>query len=191
MSLAADAILLQALVVAVGLPLYVMPLTEEVHRLLIVLLVSIGVVMPSVLPLIVWWVRWGQPSRRVVRTLFAYGLAYETPAVIGVAAIIAMESPLMFVSVGIMSFIAAVMSLVSASILGRSCSDRMRLLRAASVIGTPLIVLAYTNTPAYGVFAMQGWSIPIAVIVAGAFGAARGMQFLFMRPMAADAARAA
>lgn len=172
----ADIVLLGAFVISVGIPLYhTYGLTA--HPVLVAWYIASAMLLPALMPLAVWALRWGRPQRAVVRPMVRASLLYALP-VLPVAAAIAhagLEGGLTGLSV--MAYLAAVLIAVVHGRLTRADGKpRMLVVRWALVVLTPVVVLGLTDVLPHGLDAILGWSIPMPVVAASAVGCARALE---------------
>ncbi len=172
----ADIILIGSFVISIGIPIYH---TYGLigHPVLTVWYAVSAAMLPIVLPLLVWGLRWGRPTRELTLSLVRGALSYSIPVLVIVGSIAYAGLAVGLTGVGVMIYIAAVLvAVVHAPLMGRT--DRVRVVAArwGTMLLTPIIVLGFTNALPHGLDAIQGWGIPMPVIAAGAYGCVRSVN---------------
>lgn len=175
-TLAADIVLVGAFVISIGIPLY-----HEYgiigHPALIAWYVASAALLPLALPLLVWAIRWGRPSRDITTMMLRASFLYSAPVLACVVAIVYAGLCVGLTGVAVMLYIAAVLvAVVHVPVTGTPTRMRMLVTRVASIVLTPLIVLGLTDALPHGLDAIQGWGIPMPVLAAGAYGCARALN---------------
>jgi hypothetical protein len=176
-SYGSDVLLLSILVITAGVPFfYLTGLRREAWA--IAAYVASSLLLPVVVALAVWWVRWYRPSRRVAARVAFTSLTYSIPAAIGVFALCTLGMELGLLGVGLMLFVAGVVVSVSSAVFGwGGGSSAMVAARIVAIVTIPLVVLGLTDSLPRGLTAMEMWCIPLPVVAAGSVGAARGLLF--------------
>ena len=176
MSFGADTLLITAFVLSLGVPIYYVVGLVVTVSAAAVYVISITLVS-SLMPAVTWWLRWGRPDRHTASSITLVAFAYVTPAVAAVVIIVGMGYEMALLGVSVMAYIAGVVTVVVARRFGSSDGlRRMEVVRVLAAIGTPMIVLGLSSRLPYGAVALGGWSIPMLVAVAGAFGGGRGLK---------------
>jgi hypothetical protein len=172
----ADIVLIGSFVVSIGIPIYhTYGLIGD--PILRVWYAVSAAMLPTVLPLLVWGLRWGRPTREITRNLVRGALTYSLPVLIVVGSIAYAGLALGLTGAGVMIYLAAVLvAVVHAPLMGRTDRVRVLVARWGAMLLTPVIVLGFTNGLPHGLDAIQGWGIPMPVIAAGAYGCVRSVN---------------
>lgn len=170
----ADCLLLSALLIACGLPLFrVLGIPTAVP--LAVAYVSSLVILVALMPRVVWLLHWGRPIPLRVRRIAVVSLLHQIPMLLVGVFAVSVGMQRVFLGVAIMGFAAAVLI----AIAGERFRDypappRLIAVRIVSTVFTPVIVLGLTQVFPDAASLMFGWAIPVPVAAAGAIGASRG-----------------
>lgn len=173
---AADIVLVGSFVISIGIPLY------HTHGLigpptLLVWYVISAAALPLGLPLLVWYLRWGRPTRGNAGLMLRASFTYSAPVLLCVAAIAYAGLDIALTGVAVMVYVAAILVVVAhGRLMGARTRNRMLVLRWTSLVLTPAIVLGFTGTLPHGLDAIQGWGIPVPVMAAGAYGCVRALR---------------
>jgi len=175
-SYAADVLLLCAFLITLGVPAFYRIGFRLSGFMAAFYLVS-AVLAPVVMSLLVWRLRWRSMDAPLGRHIARQVLAFALPALVAVAALVALGQQLCLVGVSVMAFVAGVAVAVNSAIFRyNGGSPLMVLLRAVCMLVPPLVVLGLTNLLPGGLMLVEGWSAPMAVAAAAAFGARRALR---------------
>lgn len=172
----ADCMLLDAFIIACGLPLYyAIGIPSSMPLMLAYVASVVGLV--ALTPYVVWLMHWGRPVPLRVRRITATSLLYFTPMLMIALVVIAIEMQRVFLGVAIMGFAAAVLiALAGERFRDYPAPTRLVLIRIGASVLTPAIVLLLTQWMPHGVEIVAGWAIPVPAVAAGALGATRGFS---------------
>ncbi len=175
-SFGADTLLLTAFVISLGIPLYYV-LGFSGPPVLLAVYVASAAIVPSLTPLLTWWLRWGPVPRHALAPVALTSFGFVMPVLAAAIVVVGLGFEIALVGVAVMAYIAALLIQVVAARFGGSAAlPRMVAVRFVCALGTPIVVLGLTQGLPHGIDAIGGWSIPMPIAVAGAIGAARGFE---------------
>ncbi len=176
-SFGADTLLVSLLVITIGVPLFYMTGLSHAPTRVAAYVIS-ALLVPAAGGVGVWWVRWSKPSGREASAVILESLAYSFPAAVAVFALCAVDLEVGLLGVGIMVFVAGVVTTISSAMFGLSGdSSTMMIVRVATIVLVPVTVLGLTEMLPFGLTAISMWCVPLPVVAAGSIGAMRGLQY--------------